>query len=355
MKLGGCLRFLGFAALFLMLPAFAAAQGSIKCESNDGHRNYCGNYDYNQITLDRQISGSPCVEGQTWGVDSHGLWVDRGCRAYFAVRSREERSSIKCESNDGHRNYCGDYGYSRVTLDRQISGSPCVEGRTWGVDGTGLWVDRGCRAFFAISSRRGGRWDNNDQSGIKCESNDGRRNYCGHYGFDQVRMDRQISGSPCIQGQTWGVDRDGLWVDRGCRAYFTIRSDRRDYGRDRDNDRDDDHGWWQRDPSDTWPPRGNWHGGSWEKGGACFYQDRDFGGAYFCLRRGEQRESLGGYGDDISSIRTFGGVRVTVFDDRNFSGARETLDREVSDLRQLSVRQKPGHTWNNRISSVAVQ
>ena len=292
MKVAAFLRLLGFAALFLMLPAFTAAQGSVKCESNDGHRNYCGDYGHNEITLERQISGSPCVEGQGWGVDRRGLWVDRGCRAYFTV-----------------------------------------------------------------SSRRGGY---SDQGAIKCESNDGRRNYCGHYDFDQVRMERQISGSPCVQGRTWGVDRDGLWVDRGCRAYFTIRSDRDrrgDYDRDRgnDRDRDDDHGWWQRDSDDIWPPRGNWHGGRWEKGGACFYQDRDFGGAFFCLRRGEQRESLGGYGDDISSIRTFGGTRVTVFDDRNFSGARETLDRDVSDLRQLSVRQKPGHTWNNRISSVAVQ
>jgi len=298
MKLAACARLLGLAGLLLLLPAFSAAQGSVKCESNDGHRNYCGDYGRNDVSLDRQISGSPCVEGQSWGVDRRGLWVDRGCRAYFTVSSR----------------------------------------------------------------RGGGRFDNNDQNGIKCESNDGRRNYCGRYDFDQVRLDRQISGSPCIQGQTWGVDREGLWVDRGCRAYFSVRADRgrhggydHDHDRADDHDRDDDHGWWQRDPGDTWPPRGNWHGGRWERGGACFYQDRDFGGAFFCLRRGEQREALAGYGDDISSIRAFGGARVTVFDDRNFSGARETLNRDVSDLRQVGVRQKPGHTWNNRISSVAVQ
>ena len=33
-------------------------------------------------------------------------------------------------------------------------------------------------------------------------------------------MTRQISGSPCIQGQTWGFDDRGVWVDRGCRAEF---------------------------------------------------------------------------------------------------------------------------------------
>ena len=35
--------------------------------------------------LVRQISGSPCIRGNTWGVDNRGLWVDRGCRAEFEV------------------------------------------------------------------------------------------------------------------------------------------------------------------------------------------------------------------------------------------------------------------------------
>jgi hypothetical protein len=282
MTLTHCLRFLGLAIGLLVFPAFAAAQDSIKCESNDGRRNYCGNYDYNQVRLDRQISGSPCIEGETWGVDRQGLWVDRGCRAYFTISQNS-------------------YGRGRGNTDS-----------------------------------------------VKCESNDGRRNYCGNYDYRQVRLDRQISGSPCIEGETWGVDRQGLWVDRGCRAYFTIRNYGRGGGRP-DND------WWDPDPSDTWPPRGNWHGGNWGKGGACFYRDRNFRGSFFCLRRGERREALGGYGDDISSIRTFGGARVTVFDDRDFRGAREFLRDDVPDLRQLSVSQKPGHTWNNRISSVRVQ
>jgi hypothetical protein len=38
------------------------------------------------IQLNRQISGSACIEGQTWGTDNRGIWVDRGCRAEFRVR-----------------------------------------------------------------------------------------------------------------------------------------------------------------------------------------------------------------------------------------------------------------------------
>ena len=193
---------------------------------------------------------------------------------------------------------------------------------------------------------------------IKCESNDGGRKYCGSYANNRVDLDRQISGSACVQGQTWGVDSRGLWVDHGCRAYFRINQYRRGGGyRDDGGYRggNDHDGWWDRDDHDSWPPRGDWHGGRWDRGGACFYKDRNFGGSYFCMRRGEERPALSGYGDDISSIRVFGGARVIVFDDRDFRGANAGFRNDIGDLRAAGVRQKSGHTWNNRISSLQVR
>src|SRR5215467_12244017 len=206
-----------------------------------------------------------------------------------------------------------------------------------------IWRSLGVAlAMFAIPAMASA------QRTVKCESNDGRRKYCYEvYQQDRVSMQQQISGSPCEAGRTWGVDGRGLWVDRGCRAIFVI-------GR-RGGAGEPEGGWWRRDQNDSWPPRGDWHGGRWERGGACFYRDRDFGGDFFCLRRGESRESLGGYGDDISSIRVFGGARVMFYDDRNFRGRRGGTGGDISDLRGLPVQGKPGHTWNNRISSVAVQ
>jgi hypothetical protein len=190
------------------------------------------------------------------------------------------------------------------------------------------------------------------QQSVTCEANNDNRKYCGSYNPDQVRMDRQISGSPCIEGQTWGVDRQGLWVQQGCRAVFIIRGYS---GGGPGPGGPDRPGWWDVEPDATWPPRGDWHGGRWERGGACFYKDPSFGGGFFCLRRGEQRESLGDYGDKISSIRVFGNAHVTVYDDRNFRGANGNLNHDRPDLRDWSVRQKPGHSWNDRISCLAVQ
>jgi Protein of unknown function (DUF3011) len=129
---------------------------------------------------------------------------------------------ITCSSNDGRRNWC-DIGRARdAQLVRQISGSACVRGRTWGVDQRGLWVDQGCRAEFVIGGRPGPPPPPPPQV-VVCSSNDGRRNWCDVGNRRDIRFSRQISGSACVQGSTWGIDRRGIWVDRGCRAEFFVR------------------------------------------------------------------------------------------------------------------------------------
>jgi hypothetical protein len=48
------------------------------------------------------------------------------------------------------------------------------------------------------------------------------RNFCRVDTRGGVRLVRQRSESPCYQGSTWGWDRRGIWVDRGCRADFAL-------------------------------------------------------------------------------------------------------------------------------------
>jgi Protein of unknown function (DUF3011)/Peptidase inhibitor family I36 len=178
---------------------------------------------------------------------------------------------------------------------------------------------------------------------VTCESNNGNRKYCGSYTRDQVTFQRQLSNSSCVQGQSWGVDRQGLWVDRGCRAIFSVVVVV------------PGPGWIHPGPGNPWPPSGDWNGGRWGKGGACFYKGYDFSGDYFCMRRGESRDSLGDYGGKISSIRVFGGARVVVFNNRNFSGGQDVTDRDIRDLRRWKMSTNYPHTWNNRISSLQVR
>jgi hypothetical protein len=219
------------------------------------------------------------------------------------------------------------------------------------VMGGAVGVARSWAAAGDASKASAGPQYNTGQTNITCSSNDGNRKYCGKYNPSQVSLSKQISGSPCVQGKSWGVDGNGLWVDRGCRATFTIYGNSNGGGSGVPGG-----GWWQPAPGDTWPPKDNWHGGNWGSGGACFYKSSNFTGDFFCMRRGEQNASLtGGYGDQVSSIRIFGGARVYIYDDRNFSGPRLLLNRDAADLKRYSVAEKPGHSWNNRINSVRIQ
>jgi len=240
--------------------------------------------------LATQHSGSACTEGYSWGSDDQGIWVDHGCRADFTVgENRDHRDEVRqdanrndngangnyrdqnrndqpgvngqtqtmaCNSDDERRHFCSVDTRGGVRLLTQHSGSPCTEGRSWGSDGQGIWVDHGCRADFAIGGNRdyrdeirrdairndnsanGDYRDENrtDQYGenrraqrFACNSDDMRKHSCSvdTQGGD-VRLAAQHSEARCTRGYSWGTNRRGIWVDHGCRADFvvTARHDR---------------------------------------------------------------------------------------------------------------------------------
>jgi len=60
---------------------------------------------------------------------------------------------------------------------------------------------------------------------ISCASFDGRKNYCDvDTQGANVQLTRQISTAPCMEGSTWGHDRRGVWVDRGCNGEFQVQA-----------------------------------------------------------------------------------------------------------------------------------
>lgn len=107
----------------------------------------------------RSISGTACVEGQTWGVRNGAVWVNRGCRGEFAEArgnsggnwggGGNSNYSVTCSSNDKRQQTCAwDDRQGRPALVQQLSGTACVEGRSWGYSNGSLWVSGGCRARF---------------------------------------------------------------------------------------------------------------------------------------------------------------------------------------------------------------
>ena len=74
-----------------------------------------------------------------------GLWTTPVTPAYAD-------SYVDCSSSGYARNYCPVSSGGRVWLDYQYSNSngACIENRSWGWDGRGIWVDRGCHGRFRV-------------------------------------------------------------------------------------------------------------------------------------------------------------------------------------------------------------
>jgi hypothetical protein len=159
------------------------------------------------------------------------------------------RDTVRCGSDDGKFTRC-QVPWRDAEMIRQESNSPCRRGDTWGVDRGGLWVDRGCRGQFVEMGgggyrppgngyypppgyrpppppdnggwRPGPDWDREIR--LQCESNDKLYHFCqvDVGGRGNVVLVRQLSGSPCQQEYSWGWNRAGVWVSKGCRGLFSV-------------------------------------------------------------------------------------------------------------------------------------
>jgi len=147
---------------------------------------------------------------------------------------------VRCASRGYGYNLCQvDTGMgSRVYVLRQISDTRCVEGRNWGWNRAGVWVDQGCEAIFRVERRwsdrpgpgpgPGGGWrpgpDWDRDITVSC----GSPQY--NYAFCQVDtgrgsrvyLKRQVSDTRCVEGRNWGWNRGGIWVDKGCSGVFVV-------------------------------------------------------------------------------------------------------------------------------------
>jgi len=156
----------------------------VYCASSDGHFARCRT-PWPESMLVQQLSNSRCVYGQSWGMDdAYSVWVDRGCRANFQAAARGGRRERDRDDDDDDRRYGGDGGWrpgpdwdraiqlecdsngeryqmcqvdvgrnGSVQIVRRLSDARCEEGRSWGWNRAGVWVDNGCRAIFQVDRR----------------------------------------------------------------------------------------------------------------------------------------------------------------------------------------------------------
>jgi hypothetical protein len=108
-------------------------------------------------------------------------------------------------------------------------------------------------------------------------------------------------------------------------------------------------------PASGWPGGPSWGHPAFPRRGACFYQEPNFGGSYFCMRAGMSYTTVPpGFNDRITSIRVMG-ADVAIFNDTSFRGVGGRTRRDVANLRRWRLPTDPSRTWNDRISSIQVR
>ena len=205
-----------------------------RCESNNGRWQLCEAETRRGVELVRQLSRGACIRDDTWGWNERGVWVSRGCRGEFRSRGGRRPAGaavarlVRCESPSGRIQRCPvDVGRG-VSLAKQLSRAQCVEGESWGYDRAGIWVSHGCRAEFELGHDRGPAVavvapdDGRPERTLRCESIEGQERRCSEGPFRGVQLTRQLSRSSCVEGTSWGWDRDAVWVSQGCRADFRV-------------------------------------------------------------------------------------------------------------------------------------
>jgi hypothetical protein len=242
----------GCRADFVRVSPAALPFSNVRCESIDGKRAYCAADTSGGVRLSRRLSDSSCEFGRQWGYDPNGVWVTSGCRADFSVRGNGTTTAalvsprtIACASNNERREHCDAETRFGIALYRQVSDSPCVLNRTWGVEPDGIWVTEGCRGEFVVGDTHVASLSEAgavavpvpvpvpvvvesramtssvlQPGNVVCESINNGRSHCRIDTTAGVSIVRQLSDNACVRDRTWGVDRDGVWVTSGCRAEF---------------------------------------------------------------------------------------------------------------------------------------
>ncbi len=158
----------------------------------------------------RAMAVAVAVTGAAWAI------APGEARAQFGGSG----GMVECSSYDDRPTRCPIDTSGGVRVYRQISQAPCIEGSSYRVVRGAVEVRRGCRAVFVATGYSDNWGGGGGYDTVRCESLDGRRRFCPMDTRNGVRLERELSSSPCIRGRSWGFGPNGVWVDRGCRGEF---------------------------------------------------------------------------------------------------------------------------------------
>ena len=242
------------AAAFLMTALamagnVSAQQGTdieyFTCESKDSRHSECRYNSTGMVTVhvNRQLSSTRCEFNRNWGAFDGGVWVDHGCRAEFVVRRPPDTynprpvggtfKSVTCESRDDKYKMCqvSDIDPRSVTMEHKHSSASCIRGTSWGVSEgetapPGIWVDRGCRATFAYTTRTSSHTPYGGTPHdfkLDCISEMSEWRHCEVPQIYMARVELVSGNSQCNAYKAWGTDDTGIWVRSNCMGNFRVK------------------------------------------------------------------------------------------------------------------------------------
>ena len=216
---------LGAGFIGLSAPAAAA---DVRCNSSVGGYNYCRTSTAGGVVLKQQHSPHACYQNDTWGYDGGGVWVANGCSATFRTGRRDNDGDTAAKIGLGilalgvigalADNNNNDDGYNNQPPPPPPQGYPPYDPNypQQGYPQGGYPPQQGY-------PQQGGYPGNDDDAYIiSCDSKNNKNRFCPVQIRNYAQLVHQRSRSACRFNKTWGYDRRGVWVKKGCRGDFAI-------------------------------------------------------------------------------------------------------------------------------------
>ena len=213
----------------LSAPRLLAQTSTVRCESRGTSQEQCPIPSNAQVELARPLSPVACREGYNWGVGTSFIWVNRGCRAEFAVTTTGyEQGQGNASANRNQLRACrseadrrlANYTYDQISVEPDSRQGSVAYVRWWvGSTGGLCAVAANGRVLQFTTNLAGG---GGGPTRIACESQRYGREECPIPAGASIRLLRQTGQDPCRLNDTYGKGAGYIWVAKGCRGEFEV-------------------------------------------------------------------------------------------------------------------------------------
>jgi hypothetical protein len=213
----------------LSAPRLLAQTSTVRCESRGTSQEQCPIPSNARVELARPLSPVACREGYNWGVGTSFIWVNRGCRAEFAVTTTGyEQDQGNASANRNQLRACrseadrrlANYTYDQISVEPDSRQGSVAYVRWWvGSTGGLCAVAANGRVLQFTTNLAGG---GGGPTRIACESQRYGREECPIPAGASIRLLRQTGQDPCRLNDTYGQGAGYIWVAKGCRGEFEV-------------------------------------------------------------------------------------------------------------------------------------